>query len=415
MNRSRILWLSLGVNVVLGVLAFRALQPGSASAPAHREIPNQAGAVSNAPLSDAPSANPALAQLALFHWSRLASDNLKTYRDNLRGVGCPEPIVYAILADEIQKLFAERRQALVVSYQNEYWEKAAREGDRPMTELFTESYKALTEEAEKMLEELMGDWLKRFKGEQRIEQRKREWRVRYSWLPTEKRDRLIAMEEAFWRRRLEVEVSTPTGADLDEASLKVIDDEMERMHRQLLTAEEYDEFTLRRSTEARWADQAFAFEPTETEWRAVARLRNDFEKVRKELPQDESEETKATLEKMEQELEGTIAGTLGSDRYAEFKRGVDSAFIETFRVMKRHGLPQEVAIQVFNIRQEAQMHAEEVQKLAPEERETLLRAIRQETENTLANTLSPRVLATYMEYAGGWIKGLDEKTSEADP
>jgi len=63
--------------------------------------------VNNAPPQPIPTAGP-----KPFHWSQLGSTNYLIYVKNLRGIGCPEPTLLAIVTADAQVVINQRRQFL---------------------------------------------------------------------------------------------------------------------------------------------------------------------------------------------------------------------------------------------------------------------------------------------------------------
>jgi hypothetical protein len=47
-----------------------------------------------------------------FHWSQIESGDYRTYVANLRGIGCPEQTIHDIIAADVDRIYASRRQAL---------------------------------------------------------------------------------------------------------------------------------------------------------------------------------------------------------------------------------------------------------------------------------------------------------------
>lgn len=96
---SLLLNLSLGGCLVFSLLAVR---PAVA--------PSPSSAVATAP--PAVVATVADAPPAPFRWSRLESDDYRVYVKNLRGVGCPEPVLRAIVTADVHAVYGRRGRAL---------------------------------------------------------------------------------------------------------------------------------------------------------------------------------------------------------------------------------------------------------------------------------------------------------------
>lgn len=423
MNARVITTFSVALNLALAAGVFHFVQKRSAPAPVARPVPLAAVAGPVTTNAEMNTPDPVPAQSAeAFRWSQIAAGDFKTYRDNLRAIHCPEPTVRDIILTEISEQFLQKRRVILAAAQSRFWELAAA-GEKNVQGEWEKPMEALQKERDKQIEEVLG-------GEDAPDETARDLQAnrrdqRYAWLPEEKRKQLVALDE---KRReqdqaLSAEVSQRSDYKLtvaDEARKKAWDDELAAARKQLLTPEEFQEYTLRYSSGAHWAASLSGFEPTENEWRAVAGLQTEFQKARSELggAQLADAERASRASEMQTALNQTIKETLGAERFAQYELAGDGDYQQTRRITKRYSLPDSVARQASEIQKAVvasvnQMRAN--QSLSPEAQQSALVAIRQETERALTEVLGQKVFGTYREYNGGWLQQLGQVKTSVTP
>jgi hypothetical protein len=92
----------------------------------------------------------------------------------------------------------------------------------------------------------------------------------------------------------------------------------------------------------------------------------------------------------QEQLKKQLHAVLGDQRYADYERAQDYQYQQLHRIVQRAGLTTATANEVYDLRKIAENQAGQVrgnQNLTPEQRNTALRAIRQETERTIQQTL----------------------------
>ena len=185
---------------------------------------------------------------------------------------------------------------------------------------------------------------------------------------------------------------------------------------ELLSPDELEQLRLRGSRESLWAAGLSGFEPTADEWRKVTAIRAEFDEAMSKLsdPTLTADARRERLETLQANLDAGMREALG-DRYAQYEMGNNEDFQTVHRVTQRYGLDDNVAARACQVRQTAVSEAETVRNdttLSAEERQAALTTIQQETEHTLAATLGNKVLATYLEYGGGWLTDLNRSGAE---
>jgi hypothetical protein len=237
-------------------------------------------------------------------------------------------------------------------------------------------------------------------------------------LSPEKREKLIELEEkqqqhlVEWAESLGSRVDgIPTPEDQDR--LQKWQQEFAESEQQLLTPAELAELQLRESDVADWAGSLPGFDPTEDEWRSMTGLRSQYEESQRELanPGLTDEERTARQNELQANFDRALKDALDPDRFAQYQLANNDQYQALHNVTQRYGLPDSVATQSLGVQQTAQTQAEQVRansNLSPEARQSALNAIRQESEQTLAQILGAKVLSTYKEYGGDWIMGLSQ-------
>jgi hypothetical protein len=401
MNWRLATWISVLLNLGLGIALLLPMK----RPPLAVQTPSPSGLVpeTNAePLS--PQAVPIPAGLSL-QWSQIANADLKIYRDNLNALDCPDATVCEIIRAEINHRFAPRRAAIVAAFQPQAWSFLVR-GELalnrmiPQTE-WGQSLMALGEERRKLIADVLGGDHSDAEDEQRS--RHENLLRQFSWLPAEKRDRLIALEEQYQRDMMNWTGSLVNGnpAPEDKDRPQKLLQALEQAKQQLLTPEELAELQLRESGEAGWAANLSGFEPTEDEWRAVTQLRLKYAGDQRTALQNE----------LQTNFNRAVATALDPDRYAQYQLANNAEYQAVRDVTQRYGLPDDIAAQAYQAQKDAMAAAEQVrnsQDLSPDARQAALTAIQQETERNLAQIFGPNVLPTYKEYRGDWIKGLSQ-------
>jgi len=438
-NARPIIWLSLGLNVVLFVaVGYFALRQ-----PVLRTVPRE---VRLAPANNSMPANVSNTNAAVslsgpgveeFSWAQLASTDFKAYRDRLRAIGCPAETVRDIIIAEINEKYRLPRAELVAEVQRRYWELTAKGKDALKN--WESSLEKLDEERQALIEEVLGQ--DPDEGRTNNERQTHSLENSYAWLPAEKQARLVELELEFQKRNQAlwetIRQRTNSEATAEEnQKFKALQNELTTARQQALSPEEYREYRLRNSPAGNWSRNLAGFETTETEWRAVAQLKLEYqEALEKAFPQPPeldyafarryglsattgSAEASAQAEvrrQLQAELDAATKTALGPGRWAEYELAQSADYQQTRRITERYQLPASLAQQAYELQRTAAAHAQATRTdadLSAEARASALAAIRQETERALAATLGSKVFNTYQEYHGNWLQQLDQVPEE---
>ena len=356
-----------------------------------------------------------------FFWDQIASDDLKAYRDNLLAIGCPETTMREILRAVINQRFGPRRRDILASFQDRYWDMVLRReltGRQkfPGTE-WGQALESLKAERLQLITDVLGRDALITEAERQA--RRAQLEQQRSWLPPEKRDQLIALEEKHqqqlvdWAETLGARLNgIPTQADEDR--LQTWQRDFDEAQKQLLTPDELAELHLRESDVTDWAGSLPGFAPTEDQWRSLTGLRSQYEEAQRALasPDLSEDERAARLDGLQAGFDSDVKAALPPDQYAQYQQANNAQYQALYGVTQRYGLPDSAVAESLSVQQTAQAQAEQVRassNLSPEAQQSALNAIQQETEKTLSQILGEKVLSTYKEYGGDWIVGLSQK------
>jgi uncharacterized short protein YbdD (DUF466 family) len=106
------------------------------------------------------------------------------------------------------------------------------------------------------------------------------------------------------------------------------------------------------------------------------------------------------------QYEAQVRDILGPERYVEYQRAQHPDYQQVRKVVRRYGLPSELAATVDDLRQTAQQSARQLREntgLEASARRAALEAIQRETEQTLRQTLGEPAFETYRRYGGAWM------------
>jgi hypothetical protein len=395
MSRRFLMMASMALNVTLagvGIGLVKRPVPGGPASPALNIITNRPVRVRTA--AEATPAPPAVSSVpAAFDWSQVASTNLAQYATNLRAIGCPNEIIREVILAVVNEDFVRRRHAIFEPIHAQFWELMAQ------PEHFTQDYKENTDyrgkqlrtERDHQLEAVLGANWQRDTGRSPLP-------VYYhqptlNFLPEEKQRRWSELDENFNQLQQEIYRKTRGNAADQKVQLEAIAKEREAARRQLLTADEFQEYTARTSSQAVWAQNLAGFEATEEEYRTLNQLRA------------------STPPNQMSQFNTQAQALLGEERFAVFQRGQDQRFAEIQSLAERCQLSKNTVQFLYQQRSNAEQQCAQVRSnvtLAAEEKRTLLLVIQSETRQQLFSVLGETAGEAYLRHQGNWIKAMDK-------
>ena len=344
-------------------------------------------------------------------WAGIESTNYVTYINNLRGFGCPEETIRDIILTDIAKVYAKRRAAIASQGRpDRFWLPFSEDGGDPELQ---KQLSALAEEQRALVKDLLGvdfqtEIAKYWEDNILVEQRM------YGFLPTEKRDQLKAVNTHY--DALEQEIYSRSKGDLipeDEERLRNIEKAKEAEMAKILTPQELEEYQLRNSnTAGNLRNQLAGFQPSEEEFRKIFRLQKTFDDQFNKGFDYTDDAQMAVQAKAQQDaqkaLQDEMKKTLGDQRYAEYARAQDPDYRSLENLTGRYELPKEAALNVYNMKQQAEQAKQQLEanpNLTSEQRQNALAAIARETQTRVQQLLGP-AYKPYQNRNGNWINDL---------
>ncbi|MGH7967587.1 MAG: LysM peptidoglycan-binding domain-containing protein [Limisphaerales bacterium] len=137
--------ISLGVNVLLGVLWWAAVPPFSAH---HR-----AGVAEVNPGDSVATRTNIVLRRQFFTWQEVESPDYPTYIGNLRGIGCPEQTIRDIIIADVNALYARKLATELVTPEQQWWRS---EPDTNVMQIAEDTTRKLDDERHALLTRLLG-------------------------------------------------------------------------------------------------------------------------------------------------------------------------------------------------------------------------------------------------------------------
>lgn len=410
MKRSHWLMISLALNLALGApILWPRPSPRVSPALSSREITNRNIRVAGRPAAPPHDAGPKTIEInEPFHWSQLESEDYRVYAAKLRGIGCPEATVRDIILADVRELFVRRVRELVDPVLPRFWELISHKTE--MDSLVQEKEKqleALEAERRALLQEVLGaDPAERDPEAEkaRAEQRAAQLEL-LSFLPEEKIARCLELEERFQDSRDAINRRPPGTPQEFRATLNRLQDQKQAELAALLTADEMAEYKLRNSRFVDSVLQLPGFEAGEAEVKEIVRLKEQLAGTA-ELKEPNVDARITQRGGAEKETQESLKTLLGPERFAQYQRGQDSAYVQIGQLVSRFDLPDPVAADVYEMQREAQSQLARLtadKTMTEEQRQAALQAIRAETERSLAGALGPRPFEMYRTLYGQWL------------
>ena len=362
--------------------------------------------------AEAASARPPtiVVQTNAFNWSQLESTDYRQYIANLRAIGYPEITLKDIILTDVMRLYAQRRGQY---YQNgkpfKFWETDEKRALKHTQMQEREKQLALIDkELPAVLRELLGINYEREINKYFVDAD--EDNRRLSFLPEDKREKILALREQFEgeREKLSYPLADGTIPTPDPAQLKKIDQDQDAALSGLLTSDERAEYEMSTSPTSDYLrKELVGFNPSEAEFRTLFQRQQaiDDEYAYQDLSDPAIRDAKAADE---QTMMTEVKSQLAPDRAAALDRAKDPDYQSVAVLTEQYDLPAETSQTIVDMRREAENEKEQLlaDKDIPVERvQAALKAIEAETERAAKETLGDQAYAQYSQNAA-WIHNL---------
>jgi hypothetical protein len=333
--------------------------------------------------------SPPAAVSSPFTWRLIETTDFKKYIANLRAIECPEQTIGDIIIAEVNKLYAAKEAALKLRpEQMKAWEMTF------TGRTYYQKQKQLNEllrEKRALLKELLGIDVPMDMPSLYANRNTERYEEAYKKLPEGKRDLVRALQESYWDKADDLQQRTRgywEPEDLTEQ--KRIRTERREALAKVLTADEIVDFELATSsTASSLRSQLSAFNASEQEFREIFKFRQRFdEEFNSPDPGDSA--SREARSRMRNRMEEEIKSMLGEQRYGEYQRSQDWGFRNLSRVAQQNGLPQDTAIQAYDVQRLATEEASKVRadaNLTAEQRNETLKTMQDEVNKTLVGLL----------------------------
>lgn len=345
-----------------------------------------------------------------FNWRSVESADYKIYIARLREIECPEETIRDIIIADVDKLYAPRFAALRPPEEKEYKYWRRNSGWRSPDPERQKQYRALTEEKDALIKELLGVDSKVARGTYNWWDDERKEQL--SFLSEDKQEQLRKLQEKFNDERQKIYAETQGYWDEDtQADLKKIHKRELAEMAKFMTPEEIFEYEMRTSDTANNLKRELAsLKPTEEEFRELYRLRSamdDYQNPTEEQRKDKDFWSKSDT--AEKDSTAKMKELLGDERYAEYQRDKDYAYQSLARGAEFLGYDKAAAIKVYDMKGDAEKAANQVrndQSLTTEQRNEKLKAIRAQTVQAIKENIGEKGYKAYRRQGGYWISNI---------
>ena len=305
----------------------------------------------------------------------LRSGDLEALRDQLRAAGVEEDLVRALVSMRLWKRHEARMREINFGQASKEWWKQEDWSFGGRTKEQREEMRSLQKQTQEEIERLLGP--------DPSPEKSNPWLARqYGFLPAEKREALIKLEQDY--QELQMELQQDAGSfrmPADQEKLRFLEEEKKRDMAALLTPEELENYELRQSnttSQLRW--QMTRMNATEEEYRAIFAIRREFDEQYNLSDQfGQRSMSQADWKKRndaEKAMREQIKAALGEERYKLYAYASNHEFQQLQGATKRFGLPEDTPARVFGLRDEIGAEGGRIaddKNLSPEQKGEALR------------------------------------------
>jgi len=346
-------------------------------------------------------------------WASIESADYGQYIANLRAVECPELLVRDIIVAEIDNSYQQKSPIEPVSFSP--WQSPDDRRKAMGNQL--EKFKNQRHEKRAVVKSLLGyEWED---DAEKIWNQNLLTSLTLGFLPDEKAGQILWLQDDYEPAAQKIrEDADFILIDEDRAQLLSLYEKFKTELSGILNLSELDEFQLR-------AQQRFfivndihfdGMTISRDELRQIARLSKSVVDMAQDdfaspPPLSDDEHTR----RMEA-FNAQIKNLLGTTQYADYERAQDFNFREIFEFCEQNQLPQTAAINVYDLRKNADTQADEIRRdgsLSENERMIALSVLKLATLNAVSSALSDKY-QTYLESSGQWIEAIAPQESTAN-
>jgi hypothetical protein len=348
-----------------------------------------------------------------FRWRQLETEDYRAYIERLRAIGCPEQTIRDIVIADLDKLMAPRIQAIYGRRADlQFWHSEEEElaNDRDERDI-DRKRRDIDKEKRAVIEELLGvDLVRermRLRGEQDYYER------RLGFLPEQRRGEVRKILEKFDQlqeelRNKEWTEGTPLTAQ-ERAELGRLSQQKQTELAAFLSPEERQQYELWMSDTANAVRHAtYGMDISKEEFLAIYNAHKAFdEQWAARDPGLMDDAAAQRLQAARQQMDSDLERQLGSERFAEYKRGEDPEFHQLAKTATRFNLSKDTAKRVYDVKrtvEEVRQSLEQNPRLTPDQKSAAMHAIHEESQRTVRQLLGENAFNYYQRTGDvGWL------------
>jgi hypothetical protein len=374
--------------------------PGKTNTPANALVGPKTNVLKATPLPNAPVATnenkidmasgavapkPVFTQKK-FTWQDVESESYPAYIESLRAVGCPEDKVRTIILADINELFAKKRLKEAVAHDLEWWRS---EPQLMVVNVLQEKGRALEEQRRELISKLL--------GAEALENEKSE---SYFWssvqltgpvlgsLSSEAHNQVQEIcarsmerhQNAFWSRVNE-------GQPLNSVEMAKLREQTRADLRQVLNAEQLEEFLLRYSHNAhQLRDELRGVEPSPEEFRKIFRSLDALEhQMQLEYGGVEALSDKQR-ERHQRQRDDIIRQTLSPEHYQAYLLTKDPLYRQAQMMALQFNAPPKAIIPIYQMTKFNESKRQKIindASLTPQQKSEALNAVQVEQQQSI--------------------------------
>jgi hypothetical protein len=347
-------------------------------------------------------------------WSRLQSEDLKTFAERLRAAGFPPATIRAIVDAELGHRFAPRLEELRrVMRETPYWR-----GDNPFysgSNKLYESYSQINRERLRAVREVLGSDAYAFGTTDPTEAQRRQ----FGNLSPGKIEMVQRINDDYAEMISQVRASMQ-GITLpeDREKLALLEREKRADLAGILTPEELADYQMRSSNvTSRLRTALTIMDASEAEFRAIfqahqAHAETLFPTAGSGVTYSSNDPANPRMVASRQ-IQEELTGTLGADRYAQFQRANDREFQMLYQLSRTDNLPYETVVRAYDTRSNASAASAKIMDdpaLTPDAKRAALKDLAQQSRTQILSTLGQTAGPSYAKSAQ-WLNYLEQGRS----
>ena len=392
--RQRLLFgLSVGLNVALGVVWFRAYR----NPETQPSDPAQQNPSTNA-IAPVVKTN-VVVRRQFFNWQEIESPDYRTYIANLRAIGCPESTIRDIIVAEVNILYDRKRATDIVLPEQHWWRT---EPNPESTRAAQVQFEALENERRALLTELLGsNWEEVNNAELAAFNLRLDGPV-LGTMPIRVKQALFDVEtRSTARRQAYLDAQQQAGKPADPAEIARLAQTNRQELAQVLNPRQLEEYLLRYSGTAQsLRSELLGFEINPDEFRKIFRAREALDQQILVASTGNDPVSVKRREELEKQREQAVKETLGAERYQMLRYTQDPIFRQAKIAAEQIGAPPESVLPLYQINQAVELERLRIRNdtnLTLEQRATALANMLTQQQESLRRVLGSKGYELYLE------------------